>query len=59
MTGRQCQYQCCCETKHEEGDGEDEGEICPAVRRSLNSLQKQVAVTDCLLKTNASCVNKK
>jgi hypothetical protein len=34
--------------KGQEKGGEDESEICIAVRRSLNSLQKQVIITNYL-----------
>jgi hypothetical protein len=32
--------------KGEEEDGEDESEICAAVRRSLHSSQKEVTITN-------------
>jgi hypothetical protein len=38
------------QTGEEEGGGEDENEIHIAVRKSLNSSQKQVTITKCFSK---------
>jgi hypothetical protein len=45
---RHCQ--CCRETREKKGVGEDDSEICTAMKRSLNSSQKQVIITNCFSK---------